>query len=147
VHRICSSWLLGLTLGTLLVTSCKRDHAPSSTDPAIQTAKRDWAAQDLILAAGEHAVDCSAAGEAMQAALAAHRNDLVAAAATTRDPAKVALVTDYMTAHPDEFPDQEDRWDKLLARCPRNPTIHAVNAEIQLPDRKLGEPDPLPATP
>jgi hypothetical protein len=140
-----------LALGTVLVTSCQRDHAPSSTDPApepvIDTAKRDWAAQDLILAAGEHAVDCPAAGAAMQAALAAHRNELVAAAATTRDPAKVRLVTDYMTAHPDEFPDQEDRWDKLLARCPRNPTIHAVNAEIQLPDRKLGEPEPLPATP
>jgi hypothetical protein len=83
----------------------------------------------------------------MQAALAAHRNDLVAAATMTRDPAKVVLVTDYMAAHPDEFPDQEERWDQLLARCPQNPAIRAVNAEIQLPDRRLGEPDPLPATP
>lgn len=142
VYRICSSWLLGLAL-----CSCQRDRAPSSADPAIAIAKRDWAAQDQILAAGEHAADCPAAGAAMQAALAAHRNDLVAGAATTRDPAKVKRITDYITAHPDEFPDQEERWDQLLARCPRDPAIHAVNAEIQLPDRKLGEPDPLPTAP
>lgn len=138
---IVTCWLLGATL------ACQRDRAPSSTDPAIAIAKRDWAAQDQILAAGEKAADCAAAGRDMQAALAAHRNDLVAAAATTRDPAQVKIVTDYMTAHPGEFPDQEERWDALLARCPRDPAIHAVRAEIQLPDRKLGEPDPLPTSP
>ncbi|MEO8549402.1 MAG: hypothetical protein ABI678_05500 [Kofleriaceae bacterium] len=131
----------------MALCSCQRDHAPSSTDPAIAIAKRDWAAQDLILAAGEQAADCPAAGQAMQAVLAAHRNDLVAAAATTREPAKVELVTNYMVAHPDEFPDQDDRWDQLLGRCPKNPAIQAVHAEIQLPDRKLAEPEPLPATP
>jgi hypothetical protein len=132
VHGLNSSWLLGSLLGTLLVSSCQRDRAPSS-DP-IQIAKREAAAFATLVTDGEHATDCTAAITAMQADFDRDRAMFVASAAQTADLAKVKVITDYAEAHPDELPDNDERWDALFQRCKDAPGMKRLGAEIMFPN-------------
>jgi hypothetical protein len=144
VHGLHFTWLLGSVLSALLVaspaTGCKRDSAPPS-DP-IQIAKRESAAFAQLVADGERAQDCTGAAAAMQADFERDRALYEASAAQTADLAKVKAVTDYAEAHPDELPDNDERWDALFQRCKEDPGMKRLGAEIMFP---TGPPIPPPA--
>ncbi|HET9993729.1 MAG TPA: hypothetical protein VFQ65_34565 [Kofleriaceae bacterium] len=127
-----TNWLLGAVLCTLLTSSCKRDPAPSS-DP-IQIAKREAQAFAALVSDGEHATDCAAAVAVMQADFDRDRAAFVASAAQTADAAKVKTITDYAEAHPDELPDNDERWDALFQRCKDLPAMKRLGAEIMFPN-------------
>ena len=127
-----------------MVASCQRDHTPSASDAEIAIAKRDWQADEAILVAGEKAADCPSMATAMRAQLAVHRNDLIAAKKQLANPDTIKLVTDYIEAHPAEFPDLDERWTALSARCDHNPAVQAILREKSLDPGTAEVPDPLP---
>src|SRR5262249_30985304 len=73
VRAVSQPPTLGLRAAALfpLLTAC--DHAPS---PA-EIVDRGWRAHELVVAAGEHAPSCAAAGIAMETTFAAHRQAFV----------------------------------------------------------------------
>jgi hypothetical protein len=124
--------------------SCQRDHAPSASDSEISIAKQDWQAQDALLIAGEKATDCASAASAMRTVLAIHRNELLAAHRQLANRDTVKRVTDYIEAHPSEFPDLDERWAALSDRCPHDVAVQSVLREKDLDPGSAEEP---PASP
>lgn len=127
VRRILTWPLLG-ALGALGLAGCK-DRAPS---PA-EIADRGWRAHELVIAAGEQAATCAAAGAAMQRVFAAHRRDFVDAVALDRDPQKLTEATDYLEAHQDRYADLETRMAALSERCAGDPAVQAAFLGMESP--------------
>lgn len=131
MQRFYPSWLLGCAaVSWLFVSSCQRDHAAS--DPEIEIVKRDWHADQSMLVAGEQANDCATAAAAMRSIFTAHRNDFVAAQRQLADRDTVKRITDYIEAHPTEFPDLDPRWQALSERCERDAAVQAILREKSL---------------
>jgi hypothetical protein len=124
----------------LVGASCQRDRAPSS-DP-IQIAKREAQAFAALVADGEHATDCTAAVAAMQSDFDRDRAAFAASAAQTADLAKVKAITDYAEAHPEELPDNDERWDALFERCKDLTGMKRLGAEIMFPTGPAVPPEP-----
>ena len=94
--------------------------------------KRDWQADQAMLAAGEQAADCPAAAVSMRSVLTAHRNDFLAAQRQLADRDAVKRITDYIEAHPTEFPELDVRWQALSDRCEHDVAVQAVLREKSL---------------
>ena len=136
MQRFYPSWLLGYAATTfwlvMMMTSCQRDHASSVSDSEIEIVKRDWQADTAMLVAGEQAADCTAAAAAMRTVLTARRNDMIAGQRQLADREAVKRITDYIEAHPAEFPDLETRWESLGARCEHDSHVQALIHEKSL---------------
>ncbi len=127
--RVIRTLALAVGFG-LAFASCQT--APAQ-DRAIAVAERGWKAHELVLVAGEQATSCPAAGTAMQQALAEHRAELAAAVAIDQDRDQLRAATAYIEAHPEHFPDLDDRLDALRTRCARDPAVQAVLREMSAP--------------
>lgn len=103
-------WLLGAGLFPWL-TAC--DHAPS---PA-EIVDRGWRAHELVIAAGESAPTCAAAGVTMQAMFAANRQAFVDAISLDHDRDKLAEATRFLEDHADRYADLDTRMAALSERC------------------------------
>jgi hypothetical protein len=133
VQRFYPSWLLGCAaVSWLFVSSCQRDHASSTPDSEIEIVKRDWQGNSAMLVAGEQAADCPAAAAAMRIVFTTHRNDFRAAQLLVADRDAVKRVTDFIEAHPTEFPDLDPRWQTLGERCEHDAAFQAVMREKSL---------------
>ena len=133
VQRFYPSWLLGCAATTwLLMTSCQRDHASSVSDSELEIVKRDWQADQAMLVAGEQAADCPAAAAAMRTVFTAQRNAMLAAQRQLADRDAVKRITDYIEAHPTEFPDLDPRWQALSDRCVHDAAVQALLREKSL---------------
>ncbi|MEO8840440.1 MAG: hypothetical protein ABI591_18140 [Kofleriaceae bacterium] len=131
MQRFYPSWLLGCA-AVLFVPSCQRDHASSAPDSEIEIIKRDWRGNQAMLVAGEQATDCTASAAAMRTVFTAHRNDFFAAQRLIADRDAVKRVTDYIEAHPTEFPDLDPRWQTLTERCEHDAAFQAIMREKAL---------------
>ncbi len=68
----------------------------------------------------------------MRSVFAVHRNDLLAAQRQLADREVVKRITDYIEAHPAEFPDLEARWQAVSDRCPHDAAVQAILREKAL---------------
>jgi hypothetical protein len=133
VQRFYPSWLLGCAAASwLFVTSCQRDHASSASDSEIEIVKRDWQADQAMLVAGEQAADCPTAATAMRVVFTARRNDMLAGQRQLADRNTVKHITDYIEAHPAEFPELDARWETLSDRCAHDAAVQALLREKSL---------------
>ncbi|HEX7702063.1 MAG TPA: hypothetical protein VF403_15105 [Kofleriaceae bacterium] len=94
--------------------------------------KRDWQADQAMLVAGEQAADCPTAAASMRSVLTAHRNDFLAAQRQLSNRDAVKRITDYIEAHPTEFPDLDLRWQALSERCEHDAAVQAILREKSL---------------
>ncbi len=112
----------------IVVAGCDRAPTP------IEVVDRGWQAHARLVAAGEHAPTCAAAGVAMQGVFDRERPAFVAALALERDKAKLEEVRAYLEAHDAEYRDLETRTEALDARCAGDAGVTAVFAKLELPD-------------
>jgi hypothetical protein len=111
--------------------ACRRD-APA-LPPAAEVADRGWHAHEEVVAAGEHAQTCAAAGVAMEAAFAARRQAFVDAVALDNDRARLAEATAFLEAHEGRYGDLETRMAALADRCADDPAVAAVFRQMESP--------------
>jgi hypothetical protein len=114
----------------IVIAACQTAPSP---DRAIAVAERGWKAHERVVIAGETAATCPAAGAAMQRVFAEYRADFTAAVAIDRDPDQLRTVTAYIEAHPDQFPDLDDRLDALRTRCAQDPAVQSVLGQMASP--------------
>lgn len=112
----------------LALAACDRGP-PSPAD----VADRGWRAHELVVAAGERAETCVAAGAAMQATFVVLRSAFVDALALDHDRARLAEATAYLEAHQDRYADLETRMEALSERCASDPTVQAAFLQMESP--------------
>jgi hypothetical protein len=112
----------------VVLVGCDRRPTP------IEVVEHGWQAHARLVAAGEHAATCAAAGAAMQAVFERERPAFVAALALERDKARLEAVRGYLEAHDPEYRDLETRTDALSERCADDAAVGAVFAKLELPD-------------
>lgn len=117
---------------TWLVVVALAACSPGRETPA-ELADRAWRAHERVIAAGERAPSCAAAGPAMRAIFAVHRQAFVDSVALTRDRAQLEAATDYLAAHQDRYEDIESRMIGLSDRCADEPTVAAVFRMMETP--------------
>jgi hypothetical protein len=102
---------------------------------AEQLADRSWHAHSIVIAAGERADTCAAAGTAMQHAFAAHRQDFVDGITLDDDAARRAEATAFMSSdrNRQRYRDLETRMIALADRCADEPTVRAVFETMEQP--------------
>ena len=98
-----------------------------------EIADRGWRAHEIVIAAGENAKDCAAAGAAMQRAFAEHRQAFVDAMSLDSDKQRLAEATDFIEKHEDRYRTIEARMDALADRCAHDPTVGAVFRQMEAP--------------
>jgi hypothetical protein len=106
----------------LLVLGCQQT---SGSTPA-EVTDRAWQAHAAVLAAGEAAKTCAAAGAAMQREFSERRQAFVDAMALDRDKAKLAEATEYIEKNEGRYKDLETRMIALSDRCADEPTVQAA---------------------
>jgi hypothetical protein len=117
------SWLLAI-----LLCGCKAD-APSP----VEITQRAWRAHELVIAAGENAKTCAAAGVAMQAAFVANRQAFVDAMTLDHDKAKLSEAADYIAKHDERYKVIEARMQVLSDRCGEDLTVAAAFQQMETP--------------
>jgi len=118
------------TLGLVLAGACT---GGASAPSAAEIADRGWRAHEHVVAAGERAPTCAAAGVAMQQMFLGQRAAFVAAIALDHDPARLAEATSYLEAHHDRYADLETRMQALAERCADAAGVQAVFARMESP--------------
>jgi hypothetical protein len=119
------------TLGVAGAGAC--DAGAPTPPSAAEVADRGWRAHEHVVAAGERATTCAAAGAAMQQMFVGHRAAFVAALALDRDRARLAEATSYLEAHQDRYADLETRMQALAERCADAAAVQAVFAQMESP--------------
>lgn len=120
------SKLLAFLLLALLCACGERASVEDITD-------RAWRAHELVVAAGERATTCKAAGAAMQRAFDKHRAAFVAAIELDRDRERLARATAYLERNERRYRDLETRMIALSERCGDEPAVAAVFERMESP--------------
>lgn len=110
------------------LVACKADP-PSPED----VADRGWRAHELVVAAGERAKTCAAAGAAMQSVFVANRQAFVNAIALDSDRARLAAATAWLEQHEARYADLETRMEALADRCSDDATVQAAFHQMESP--------------
>ena len=111
-----------------LVVACGRT-APT---PA-EIAERSWRAHEVVIRAGEDAPSCPAAGAAMQAAFATHRQAFVDGLALDQDKERLAEAITYLEQHGERYRTLETRMAALSDRCGADPSVAAAFRQMEAP--------------
>lgn len=127
--RDAARHLLTTTLGLATLAGCADEPRPA----AVETADRGWRAHGLVVAVGERAPTCAAAGPAMYGAFVALRPVFVAAIELDRDREALAAATAYLEAHADRYRDLETRMAALADRCAEDPGVSEVFRRLESP--------------
>ena len=98
-----------------------------------EIADRGWRAHEIVIAAGENAKDCAAAGTAMQRAFAEHRQAFVDAMSLDGDKARLAAATEFIEKNEQRYRTIEARMDALADRCALDPTVAAAFRSMESP--------------
>ncbi len=96
-------------------------------------AERGWDATELVVAAGEGAPTCSAAGVAMQRTFTDHRAAFVDAMELERDPDRLAAASEFIAANGQRYADLDLRMEALADRCSDDATVRAAFHLLESP--------------
>jgi hypothetical protein len=113
----------------LVALAACRDRGSTTAD----VVDRSWRAHELVIAAGERAPTCAAAGAAMQRVFTEHRQAFVDGLALDKDRRRLEEATDYIASHEQRYGDLDTRMQGLAERCATDETVMAVFRWMESP--------------